>query len=125
MPLMSNLGTILCFEDFFFFFSSRRRHTRCSRDWSSDVCSSDLARPETDSNLRHDGGSPQHFSRHGSELAGLTAERIAKTATRKLSRQHRASGGLSRSEERRGGEECRSRGAPCSLKKKRQEASED
>src|SRR2546429_5552354 len=23
----------------FFFFSSRRRHTRCSRDWSSDVCS--------------------------------------------------------------------------------------
>src|SRR2546429_6753341 len=27
-----------------FFFSSRRRHTRCSRDWSSDVCSSDLIR---------------------------------------------------------------------------------
>src|SRR2546429_303805 len=26
---------------YFFFFSSRRRHTRCSRDWSSDVCSSD------------------------------------------------------------------------------------
>src|ERR1041385_4201918 len=25
-----------------FFFSSRRRRTRCSRDWSSDVCSSDL-----------------------------------------------------------------------------------
>src|SRR2546429_9357766 len=25
------------------FFPSRRRHTRCSRDWSSDVCSSDLA----------------------------------------------------------------------------------
>src|SRR2546429_2396553 len=35
----------------FFFFSSRRRHTRCSRDWSSDVCSSDLAtRP---SSFRH------------------------------------------------------------------------
>src|SRR5690554_7363212 len=31
----------LCFY-FFFFFSSRRRHTRCGRDWSSDVCSSDL-----------------------------------------------------------------------------------
>src|SRR5687768_1590297 len=28
-----------------FFFSSRRRHTRCSRDWSSDVCSSDLTPP--------------------------------------------------------------------------------
>src|SRR5207249_6482094 len=27
---------------FFFFFSSRRRHTRSKRDWSSDVCSSDL-----------------------------------------------------------------------------------
>src|SRR5690606_40674670 len=27
-----------------FFFSSRRRHTRFSRDWSSDVCSSDLVR---------------------------------------------------------------------------------
>src|SRR2546429_3521713 len=26
----------------FFFVSSRRRHTRCSRDWGSDVCSSDL-----------------------------------------------------------------------------------
>src|SRR5437868_4942710 len=31
----------MCF--FFFFFSSRRRHTRSKRDWSSDVCSSDLA----------------------------------------------------------------------------------
>src|SRR5699024_11323092 len=28
----------------FFFFSSRRRHTRSKRDWSSDVCSSDLPR---------------------------------------------------------------------------------
>src|SRR5699024_11929319 len=28
----------------FFFFSSRRRHTRSKRDWSSDVCSSDLTR---------------------------------------------------------------------------------
>src|SRR2546429_2053001 len=28
----------------FFFFSSRSRHTSCSRDWSSDVCSSDLER---------------------------------------------------------------------------------
>ena len=28
---------------YFFFFSSRRRHTRLVSDWSSDVCSSDLA----------------------------------------------------------------------------------
>src|SRR6266496_5775336 len=32
-----------CRLSFFFFFSSRRRHTRSLRDWSSDVCSSDLA----------------------------------------------------------------------------------
>src|SRR5207249_6514760 len=32
---------------FFFFFSSRRRHTRSKRDWSSDVCSSDLIAPFT------------------------------------------------------------------------------
>src|SRR3712207_8718443 len=31
---------------FFFFFSSRRRHTRYWRDWSSDVCSSDLMERE-------------------------------------------------------------------------------
>src|SRR5690606_41201171 len=35
----------VCVPIFFFFFSSRRRHTRFSRDWSSDVCSSDLALP--------------------------------------------------------------------------------
>src|SRR3989449_2788486 len=33
-------ATVVPFSSFFF--SSRRRHTRCSRDWSSDVCSSDL-----------------------------------------------------------------------------------
>src|SRR5699024_11246793 len=33
---------ILLFLYIFFFFSSRRRHTRSKRDWSSDVCSSDL-----------------------------------------------------------------------------------
>src|SRR3712207_7701375 len=37
---------------FFFFFSSRRRHTRYWRDWSSDVCSSDLQ--------RRDFTSPEH-----------------------------------------------------------------
>src|SRR2546429_6852493 len=36
----------------FFFFSSRRRHTRCSRDWSSDVCSSDLATSSPESRRR-------------------------------------------------------------------------
>src|SRR5690606_23102371 len=38
-----NLFYEFCFKySLFFFFSSRRRHTRFSRDWSSDVCSSDL-----------------------------------------------------------------------------------
>src|SRR5215217_9177754 len=32
-------------KKYFFFFSSRRRHTRYWRDWSSDVCSSDLDEP--------------------------------------------------------------------------------
>src|SRR5207253_8095557 len=32
----------VCCICLFFFFSSRRRHTRWPRDWSSDVCSSDL-----------------------------------------------------------------------------------
>src|SRR5690606_40788884 len=32
----------ICRITWIFFFSSRRRHTRFSRDWSSDVCSSDL-----------------------------------------------------------------------------------
>src|SRR5215204_2196325 len=38
------------FMIFFFFFSSRRRHTRSLCDWSSDVCSSDLAAQERESN---------------------------------------------------------------------------
>src|SRR5687768_17906715 len=38
----TSFSIYLSFFFFFFFFSSRRRHTRCSRDWSSDVCSSDL-----------------------------------------------------------------------------------
>src|SRR2546429_590330 len=37
LALQLRVGTVALF-----FFSSRRRHTRCSRDWSSDVCSSDL-----------------------------------------------------------------------------------
>src|SRR6476620_5239153 len=40
------ISSFTCFRFFFFFFffSSRRRHTRYWRDWSSDVCSSDLGR---------------------------------------------------------------------------------
>src|SRR5690606_39822025 len=38
---------LLSVRRYVFFFSSRRRHTRFSRDWSSDVCSSDLKPSES------------------------------------------------------------------------------
>src|SRR5690349_6984906 len=41
-PRCGVVGASYLFSFFFFFFSSRRRHTRSLRDWSSDVCSSDL-----------------------------------------------------------------------------------
>src|SRR2546429_5460851 len=58
---------------FFFFFSSRRRHTRCSRDWSSDVCSSDLE-GRLQGGLRHaaqlaDGGDAVLGQRAGMHVA--------------------------------------------------------
>src|SRR5690554_7556238 len=37
----------------YFFFSSRRRHTRCGRDWSSDVCSSDLSQKLENEDVSH------------------------------------------------------------------------
>src|SRR5699024_11853120 len=43
-PLLLLLQVLLTrLHQHFFFFSSRRRHTRSKRDWSSDVCSSDLS----------------------------------------------------------------------------------
>src|SRR5690606_41095830 len=51
-PTISQILVVIRYElhkiqaFFLFFFSSRRRHTRFSRDWSSDVCSSDLSTPE-------------------------------------------------------------------------------
>src|SRR5437870_10522897 len=42
--------TMMLLIYYLFFFSSRRRHTRWPRDWSSDVCSSDLS-PDDRSNL--------------------------------------------------------------------------
>src|SRR5205809_5217396 len=73
MIVVANILFIIqAFTYKFFFFSSRRRHTRCSRDWSSDVCSSDLARH---SKPRRAGWSPTTSSRtccrseeHTSEL---------------------------------------------------------
>src|SRR5216683_1924476 len=67
--------------DFFFFFSSRRRHTRSDRDWSSDVCSSDLAaKPDP---AREAGGFDRGmFKRILIANRGEIACRIIKTARR-------------------------------------------
>src|SRR5690242_21112794 len=57
-----------------FFFSSRRRHTRLTCDWSSDVCSSDLAplRPLPLGALRHAGAAAElPLRRHGEPAADL------------------------------------------------------
>src|SRR5206468_7793661 len=84
---------------FFFFFSSRRRHTRSDRDWSSDVCSSDLAPTRV---------STQPQSRAtGSVL--ITSRPTARSWP----------SGPTRSEERRVGKECRSRWGPDDEKKKK------
>src|SRR2546429_1045232 len=95
-----------------FFFSSRRRHTRCSRDWSSDVCSSDLS---------------LIYSRRNSISVQLASSAFtADTVSVQLSHVITTDGKLqailtgslengqyeNRSEERRVGKECRSRWAP-------------
>src|SRR5439155_1841955 len=77
---------------FFFFFSSRRRHTRWPRDWSSDVCSSDLERARLV---------------HG-EVRSLAARPFVEAALALGVPPNR----VLRSEERRVGKECRSRGSP-------------
>src|SRR2546430_5764620 len=91
---------------FFFFFSSRRRHTRFDCDWSSDVCSSDLAEA-----VRDCGHGPRSRRRQGSRQ-GWAHERAGGggQATSRGPGADRAAAG--RSEERRVGKECRSRWSP-------------
>src|SRR5699024_11334116 len=89
-----------------FFFSSRRRHTRSKRDWSSDVCSSDLLFQRT-----------YHVHHGRQEKAGTgkihrpSAKEKQGTALRPCRRRSggKRSGRPLRSEERRVGKECRSR----------------
>src|SRR2546430_13723245 len=100
----------------FFFFSSRRRHTRFDCDWSSDVCSSDLA---SERRLCFSRGTAGEFRRgdkggwlccrflHGRGQVDEEGGTLARFA---------ADG---RSEERRVGKECRSRWSPYHLKKKK------
>src|SRR5437870_13290443 len=79
---------------FIFFFSSRRRHTRWPRDWSSDVCSSDLCDAQATRGI----------------FRGLLERR-------RVHGPRPESAGGARSEERRVGKECRTWRATDLLKK--------
>src|SRR5690606_40807287 len=90
----------------FFFFSSRRRHTRFSRDWSSDVCSSDLT-PEGKVDFDKDFFGKEAFLTVYGQLNGETyACALSKIYT--FGPTFRAENS-NRSEERRVGKECRFR----------------
>src|SRR3712207_7712164 len=88
----------------FFFFSSRRRHTRYWRDWSSDVCSSDLRLHGVIT------PTPSPVARNAINLHAVES-----ALTRAFDHDRLVAVALvinspgGRSEERRGGEECRSR----------------
>src|SRR3712207_9452160 len=100
-----------------FFFSSRRRHTRYWRDWSSDVCSSDLQAKHiveaadgfgiSGANENTDAALAQYRQLAGKKLIAIHAAESKETV--EFSKLHT---GRSRSEERRVGKECRSRWSP-------------
>src|SRR5207247_5188682 len=86
------------FINFYFFFSSRRRHTRSTRDWSSDVCSSDL--------VSDDAETAQQCTRARWKAPFYT---VSTSMVRLFSEDVRGFcvGSITRSEERRVGKECR------------------
>src|SRR5699024_11942628 len=88
---------ILYISFIFFFFSSRRRHTRSKRDWSSDVCSSDLTE--------------YRQQVVGIELSDETYCQFVIVEVEQHSLEMRLQD-FARSEERRVGKECRSRWSP-------------
>src|SRR5688572_32590065 len=92
-----------CSVLFFFFFSSRRRHTRFDCDWSSDVCSSDLAMQAAGTIAG--GNAAAQAGRAQAQALGFRAQQEDMAA-----QESRAA--AQRSEERRVGKECRSRWSP-------------
>src|SRR2546421_5880031 len=64
----------------FFFFSSRRRHTRSDRDWSSDVCSSDLRLRRRAREVEERGSDPGAHAHLGGRREGRVPHRSARTA---------------------------------------------
>src|SRR3712207_7539409 len=93
------------------FFSSRRRHTRYWRDWSSDVCSSDLkVVPEWVRIMRM-----QREIESKDIIAGPKSGNLRQIVLKNLRQQGytcRCIRCRERSEERRVGKECRSRWSP-------------
>src|SRR5699024_11569441 len=92
------------YQVLFFFFSSRRRHTISKRDWSSDVCSSDLlptSNCSTDVLRLRDHRKRQELnrSRNGPSTFSIHARRNVRTKCAHLPSPIR-------SEERRVGKEC-------------------
>src|SRR5690606_39415560 len=99
-----------------FFFSSRRRHTRFSRDWSSDVCSSDLT-DEKNKQYWIDKIMAAYRNAKGEDRlhAIETLAKLQVGVVQDLPAGLESSFRLYslRSEERRVGKECRSRGSRC------------
>src|SRR5690606_40649308 len=98
--MAAGLKMSLTYSKCTFFFSSRRRHTRFSRDWSSDVCSSDL--PSILALTVY-----LEFVGVGSASFSSQAEKVSVAPNRK-----QAIAPCKRSEERRVGKECRSWWSP-------------
>src|SRR3712207_7116073 len=96
---------------FCFFFSSRRRHTRYWRDWSSDVCSSDLGAAAQ----QHGQLVAAQPGEHGVPGAHVRAQQPGQVHQRVVAdgvAVHVVDRLEGRSEERRVGKECRSRWSP-------------
>src|SRR5699024_11848567 len=107
----------------FFFFSSRRRHTRSKRDWSSDVCSSDLASAIIMLAGIYYGG--MYGGRIPSILLRLPGDSSAVITTLDgypLAKQGKAGAALTRSEERRVGKGCGGRGGAERRRRRRKES---
>src|SRR5699024_11297422 len=90
----------------FFFFSSRRRHTRSKRDWSSDVCSSDLLNIHANISAR---GNAINAPITPPEIIFLKAICGIPNLLKKPACSIIGVAIVSRSEERRVGKECRCR----------------
>src|SRR5260221_7671871 len=95
---------------FFFFFSSRRRHTISLCDWSSDVCSSDLAAISVQRVVARRHGLDAEEAGTGRAAADFLLGGFAHAFDLQVQAQRNA--GQRRSEERRVGKECRSRWSP-------------